>query len=463
MVTLWKKLGIGIVLLTIVLGSVFAGGAGEDPDAPIPLKLFFPGDAKKDLEMVEAEIEKRCLEDGLNIDLNIVFLPYNDYASRFRVMAASGEEFDGGFQAEWMGFQDLIPQGAFYDITDMLEQYPTLRNIFSDAHLKACSYEGRVYGLPWTVVRSNRIAFVLRQDIAERYGLEESDITTFEDVEKLAEQIKKDYPDMIPIALRYGYAHNEERIFLNKMGYAQNLVDTYQVTYKLTDDELKFISLYDVPEYKEYFVTTMNRWYEKGFFASNPMVVVEDVKTQVASGKYASTFLSIGDLATMNNMVTGANPEWKGMKVFFMYPDEPMELRSATGNLFVVSSTSKHPETVLQFLNWLVSDRANWDLFIYGIEGVHYVLDENGKVCQPDGMKASENPYQDWQGQWCFWYEGYLRNTEAETDELIALTNKSNNMNVVPLKTDGLVFNTDSIRTELATVTSIRYHRHGSL
>ena len=45
-----------------------------------------------------------------------------------------------------------------------------------------------------------------------------------------------------------------------------------------------------------------------------------------------------------------------------------------------MSSTSKHVNEAVQFINWLYSDQANYDLFFYGIEGQHYTLNDDGSI-----------------------------------------------------------------------------------
>ena len=45
-----------------------------------------------------------------------------------------------------------------------------------------------------------------------------------------------------------------------------------------------------------------------------------------------------------------------------------------------MSSTSKHVNEAVQFINWLYSDQANFDLFFYGIEGQHYTLNDDGSI-----------------------------------------------------------------------------------
>ena len=60
---------------------------------------------------------------------------------------------------------------------------------------------------------------------------------------------------------------------------------------------------------------------------------------------------------------------------------------------YTVMSNTKHPEACMKFLNLWISDPEVGTLISYGIEGKHYVLDENGLGRYPDGQDANSCAY----------------------------------------------------------------------
>lgn len=60
-----------------------------------------------------------------------------------------------------------------------------------------------------------------------------------------------------------------------------------------------------------------------------------------------------------------------------------------------ISRTSKNPEKTMEFLNLLYTDEYLLNLYVYGIEGQHYFLEDDGiTIRYPDGVKSvTENDY----------------------------------------------------------------------
>ena len=60
-----------------------------------------------------------------------------------------------------------------------------------------------------------------------------------------------------------------------------------------------------------------------------------------------------------------------------------------------VNADSKHPVEAIKFLNLLNTDPEVRNLFNFGIEGVHYTLDDNGQVVPIPPTDGSGNPIPD--------------------------------------------------------------------
>lgn len=59
----------------------------------------------------------------------------------------------------------------------------------------------------------------------------------------------------------------------------------------------------------------------------------------------------------------------------------------------VVASTAEDPEKAVIFLDWLVGSGEANDLLNWGIEGEHWVVDENGNAAYPEGVDGSNCGY----------------------------------------------------------------------
>jgi hypothetical protein len=60
--------------------------------------------------------------------------------------------------------------------------------------------------------------------------------------------------------------------------------------------------------------------------------------------------------------------------------------------MMVVNANTKHPVESIKFLNLLNTDPELRNLFQYGIEGIHYTLDQNGQVVLSSTEDNQGNP-----------------------------------------------------------------------
>ena len=104
------------------------------------------------------------------------------------------------------------------------------------------------------------------------------------------------------------------------------------------------------------------------------------------------------------------------------------------------------------FLELVETDRAMYDLFHYGIEGVTYKLVDGAAMYAVDGMNHGNSNYMEWGGQWAFWKPQFMRPNATygpgfweEEARLAALPKNVN----APLS--GFFPKSDNIKNEIAT------------
>ncbi|MFD2329924.1 hypothetical protein ACFSR7_11800 [Cohnella sp. GCM10020058] len=79
-------------------GSASAAAPAPAKDA-VSLKIMIPGDRPSDMDKVIAEAEKRMAEKGLNIKLDMTFVPWADFGQKSQVSLTAGESIDLIFDA----------------------------------------------------------------------------------------------------------------------------------------------------------------------------------------------------------------------------------------------------------------------------------------------------------------------------------------------------------------------------
>lgn len=77
----------------------------------------------------------------------------------------------------------------------------------------------------------------------------------------------------------------------------------------------------------------------------------------------------------------------------------------AVDDLLIIPATCQNPDRVLLFLDWLYSDRENYNLFRYGHEKINYYKDDAGRIY----VDLSNNVIYKWKG-FSFFINPYLDN-----------------------------------------------------
>lgn len=121
----------------------------------------------------------------------------------------------------------------------------------------------------------------------------------------------------------------------------------------------------------------------------------------------------------------------------------PKAVPTDIGNLqYGISSNSAHPDEAFTLLSALYTDSKLHTLLSFGIEGKHYVINEDGRAAYPEGMNAENEPYGGFAATAT--YPNYLLNpvkADATVDNYKEVVDEWNqNMRVSP--TFGFFFDT---------------------
>ncbi|MGX7200160.1 extracellular solute-binding protein [Enterococcus nangangensis] len=184
-------LGLGAlaaVTLSACGGSSDKSSAKSGSDDTISLMVpYIETTPPKEGNAIQKEIEKTT---GEKID--VTWVPNTSYADKMNITLASDDIPEVMvIQGKDAGFIKSAQNGAFWDLTDKLKDYPNLAKANEDV-VKASSVNGTVYG----VYRSRdlvRSTVIIRKDWLEKLGLDEP--KTVEDLYNVAKAFTEQDPD----------------------------------------------------------------------------------------------------------------------------------------------------------------------------------------------------------------------------------------------------------------------------
>lgn len=342
-----------------------------DTGEAVEFLFVVPGEAPKDLEGGLAEINKKLEADGVGVKLNFNFIPWDAWDQKINLMLSTGEKFDA-FQVmnDRVTLTNYAARGALADLTDLMDQYGT--NIMNpdinpESMIKSVSVKDQIYAIPaYWIETALDPEITLRKDILEKYNLEVP--TTWDELTAAFETVMTEWDGATK-----PYYPSEAMV---NFGLAQKTYDEWPfVIYDqifCVDQEGNVQNIYETDIFKQNSYKA-REWYEKGLISPDVLTTTSDQKgNQLDSGDW---FIHGGTIGS----ITKLQPNYPDLTTddfinLDLAPDKPRVRPYGTRNMNAVPLASEHPEAAVKFFNWILEDQENYDLFMYGREGVDYEL-----------------------------------------------------------------------------------------
>jgi putative aldouronate transport system substrate-binding protein len=429
-----------------------ADSANPKSEELIPVRIIAIDAAPTEFPAVQKAINDKMRQDGLNLDLQITFIPRDVLNQKVNIMFASGDPI------ELMAVMENVQSSSIYQsrgmltpLNDLIDKYgPELKKRFSDSTWKSSEINGKIYSIPadWkslTMSGGEVGRFSLRTDLFKKYNIPLP--TTAAELLKAAEEIKEKSGDknllIWPSARSYTpvYLHRSYDTWPFDVDFGTELFKVDQqgnVTPWLESAEFKKDSAF----YREA--------YQKGLLYPDYLSLPsEEEKKLSGNGNYIFGGGVPKDVLKTIPSFTQEN--------YQLNPDKPVLLTVPVLNTHVVPVTTKHPEAGIKFLNWLYSKQENHDLLMFGILGSHYTVDKGIMINQ---MKDSSGKplysYPFWQLGYKEWSRFPVGTDQDKIDRAMQEAK-----NVIPSVALGFNFDPTPVSTEyknvLALVPSVIY------
>ncbi len=395
-----KKL---IVIISVTLVVLIAGGtaaflllrdrdSGEDEFLPTDLQIdadslkpakltFYFNDTNygnsSEQDVLKAVNSK--LKNELNTEIQFEFVGKSTetYLADVKADIASGLPCDAIYFSEYfpVKLETLANEGYVADLTELFPQNaPNYYKQFSQDDIDAIKVKGKVYAVPARIPNAYRTCAIVRQDLMEKYNIPE--IKSYADYEVFLKTIKEKEPDMIPMV------YNDTTIGLFADSYGYVTLD-YQLglVYKWDDPEVKIQAWEQTPVFKDC-LNRIKNWKDNGYLTKNDrsLGTAQINQGMVISGRWASFIGRLGEHFNYNVAVRARGITDWSYKAYqltggFSARITPLE------NGVVINAKSPNAERVLMFIDWLESSPENYDLYMYGVKGKHYI--ERGDYIEP--------------------------------------------------------------------------------
>ena len=418
-----KRIGCFVLILLFISGMLaFAGGEKEDgKEGPVKVRFVIPGNPEQDADIVQAEINRRLMEDGQNLELKLVYIPWDVWDQKTNLMLTTGEEFElMQVMEDRHGFSDYAAKDAIVPIDEYIDKYGTaLKRVIPEPVWNAVRVNGKITAIPAyrQSAATDRYYWTIRKDLLKENNL--AIPTTPAELLNAAEIIKKNWKGdgelYIPIR------SNTDAFFFLHRSYDSFPFTVFQKLIRIDQDGK--VSLWvESEEFKkdcEFFREAYNR----GLIHRDILGQPNDwALNQLMSARFAfvpQCPLNLWPKMKKNN----SDMKMDDIVTVRFNPEKPAFSFNLFGNDNVIPSTTSHPEAGVKYLNWVYSSQENYDLHFYGIEGRHWEKAPNHRrisILDPDTGKSNYR-FREWMAG----NVEYLRYEESAHPRFVELFSKT--------------------------------------
>lgn len=357
-------------------------------------------------ELVQA-INDKLDADGTGLQLEIMYIPSDVFQDKVSLMLSTGEAFDLlCVMEDQKPFTSFVASEGIMPITQYVNQSENLKRVIPDYMWDAATINGEIYTIPanWCEQADQNNCITIRREKLEEFGLE--DPQTMDDLLNMCEVFTKNWdgpnkPVVIPLYKEpftylfrtldtYPFTVQKDLIFIDQQGNVKNWMET---------DEFR--------QCADFF----HKLYQGGY-------VPEDV---LSAGWSSWNTMLTGDFIWVDQcQLWDTEQVWKEripgvqLDTIYLNQDAPQFRSSSFRNDTAVSATSEHPEAAVKFMDWMYSSQENYDLMVYGVEGLTW--NDAG-----NGLYTKNDPAFEFNADWMIGNLDYVRYQEGTYDKFIEI------------------------------------------
>ncbi|MDF2537484.1 MAG: sugar transporter substrate-binding protein [Herbinix sp.] len=410
------------------------------------------GDNSVDHEAVLAKLNEK-LEADINTTIEIRGIPWTDAETKYKLMFASGEEFDFCYSGAWIGFNSVATTNGYKSIDlDMVKTFaPDTYAATSADRWKQVTVKGNIYGLPNINAKIKNVLAVFRGDILDKYNI--TSISSPDEFVNALLKIAAGEDELL--AWNVGNAEQNGRMRGTLYSQAKNLKDVISgvplLSVDMLDDSYKIFKVYEDPDYLKYLETT-KKLADAGVWSKSALANSDADENNFMAEKSACYIADAFDTFSRNDATMKAlNPSYAN-RYFEVNPGYKKIPEGGNMSMLSINANSKYAERVMMMFNLFETDKSYFDLINYGIEGTHY---EAVGETRYNALLPKYNDFGGFTISWGSNNSSLLRQNTTVPQEQIDAYNKSLAEDSIETPLATFTFDDTNYKNEIAAITNI--------
>ena len=398
---------------------------------PVIFESQIPEDFSK-MEEAANEITRAAIEVEMDL-IPVLRLVVSDSqrASEMALLKNQGIQFDL--------VHESLEEERLLRLNDLLPEYGSgILALFEENNLEFLDDE-ELYYLPSVSDYVAGQGIAMRKDIVDQYGIDISQLNSYQDFDELFQWLAPLEPELNMISSFFS-----QRTFFYRY-YVDKIPNTVFAVYP--SDPERVVNIYDTEEYRQN-AEIFRDWYLNGY--TYEFMGLQNISAYqlVESGTLFSYVC-----AYKPGIDYEASSNCKMPMVVAKIKDPVVTDSTLTMNCWGVSADCPYPEKAMELLNLFYTNSDLMNLISYGIEGVHYQVQEDGTINWPEGMdKDTVGYYND--AAWIVPNQFLTHIWEGEDVDLWEQLD-AYNRSAVQSQTLGFVFDDSKVKAENDAVNAI--------
>jgi putative aldouronate transport system substrate-binding protein len=446
-------------LVTVMLTGVIAGCSSSKPGEnsgataassttpnsatkdPYEIAIAMPafGAVPKDTQAVQDEISK-ITKAKINATVKIIPISIGAWAQQKNLMTSGREKLDLSFEFG-AGYSSSVATGNFVAIDNLLDKYGDgIKKQIDPVFLSSVKIDGKTYGVPVYKDYTTGVPGVLmRKDLVEKYKINVASIKSIDDLDQVYKTIKDNEPNIAPLGAGLSMP-SDVYVWYDKLGDRLGVLPGY-------DNGLKVVNLFETKEYEDY-LNKVHSWAKAGYINKDAATTQANASDLLKADKAFSYFIGLRP----GNLESEIRANGKELVYAPLMSNIYSTTSNTQGGLWTISVNSTNPERVMMLMNLMYTDKDLANLFIYGIEGKHYVKASENSIDYPAGIDSKTVGYSI--QSWIYANPSIAYLMKSDLQDMWKLTAEAN-QKAIKSKALGFTFNSEPVKNEVIALKNV--------
>lgn len=418
--------------------STTPSNATKDPyEIAIAIPAF--GAVPKDIQAVQDEISK-ITKAKINATVKIMPISIGAWSQQMNLMTSGREKLDLFFEFG-AGYSPDVATGKIVAIDSLLDKYGEgIKKQIDPAYLSSAKIDGKTYGVPVYKDYTTGVSGVLmRKDLVDKYKIDVSSIKSIDDLDKVYKTIKDNEPNIVPLGAGLSVPA-DKHLWYDKLGDRLGVLPGF-------DNGLKVVNLFETKEYED-LLNKIHRWFTEGFINKDAATSQVGPSDLVKADKAFSYFIGLKP----GNLQSEIRATGKELVFAPLTTNSYATTSDTLAGLWTISANSVNSERVMMLMNLMYTDKDLANLFLYGIEGKHYVKVSENTIDYPQGIDKKTVGYS--MDSWIYANPSIAYLLKSDLPEMWKLT-AEDNQKAIKSKALGFTFNSEPVKNEVIALKNV--------